>query len=349
MAADWMKGYDPVWVSTMLRVHGGFTEENVLAPEQEIEAHFGLRIWPPDAWFFRVAAPDYHMSLRVVNGDRIVFRRNDVELSAALMVPSRLRFGWKADTLFLRTGAPAGVTWEKKEVQTVRTLPPVWTLDYLDERSVKPANGYRTAEDFWNEVRDQLKALNARIRDVGWPAGFYDEVPDSDGGIRRVPRDEPLLTRHIELLLRHVRKIKGMQIMPEVQNADGRLDFLFTGILESGQEVRIAVEFKVAHHTKLADGLFQQLPEYMNRVRADAGIFAVLDFGPEYPTPGLNKEPWSRHNEPTLKMKLPTVVLETGMPIRAVVIDVSKGISPSKKRAAKPRKAATSKKKPKKA
>jgi hypothetical protein len=319
---------DPVWISDLMRDVAGMTEPRLLQQHPPPGFIFALYpqhfIWPNNAYFFHIEKGGFELSLRVVGHDQLVLRRNGYEVPpCTLAPPCAVIVAWAPELLAVTTGLPvADVVYDSYRIKTPPTPLPLWVHDYLESKIyAQPQKSYRSKNDFWNEVYDQLAALNRRFRIDGLPPGFFDGDK---------PQREPLLTQEVLHLLHYVRPLKGLKIRPELTLGDGRLDFEVSGFLDTGEPVAVAVEFKLAHSPDVLHGLFVQLPEYMDRLPTDLGIFVVIDFG--LPTPGIVRgEEWGKIPGRDLMTKLAHACVMKGRQIKSVVISATRGSNPSKK------------------
>jgi hypothetical protein len=118
---------------------------------------------------------------------------------------------------------------------------------------------------------------------------------------------------------------KNLAITPEFPISGGLLDFLVTGILDSGEMAHVCVELKNAHSSDRRNGLLNQLPAYMKGKGSDFGIYCVLYYrGADFDEP-KNLSPKDIASE------LNILRARNGLPnIRVIILDLDQKLSPSK-------------------
>lgn len=88
-------------------------------------------------------------------------------------------------------------------------------------------------------------------------------------------RAEPDVARDIYNVVSHWFRVKGLCVDREVRASGGSIDMLVTGAANS-EISRCGVEVKFAHHQNVIHGVSHQLPDYMDDLRAEAGIYMVI-------------------------------------------------------------------------
>lgn len=88
-------------------------------------------------------------------------------------------------------------------------------------------------------------------------------------------RSEPDVGRDIANVVSHWFRIKGLAFDKEVSASGGSIDMLVTSAARS-QLHRCGIELKYAHHANVLSGISTQLPDYMDDLDAEVGIFLVL-------------------------------------------------------------------------
>lgn len=92
------------------------------------------------------------------------------------------------------------------------------------------------------------------------------------------PHSEENIQETIFALLEKVFKIFGISLHKETDEGIGNLDFCASFTTVEGQALKIAIEFKRAHHSKISHGIKKQLPQYMDAIQTREGIFLVMWF-----------------------------------------------------------------------
>jgi hypothetical protein len=170
------------------------------------------------------------------------------------------------------------------------------TLSLIVKKNIEDEGGYRY---FWKDTQNDGK------------------VPITE------PQMQPYILGHLKIFYEHM----GIQISRECVTANGQIDFLVTFSNSKKDLLRVCVELKLAHNTKLDDGIIKQLPIYMRSLSTKQGVFLVLWFK-------CTKAPFVFNNPPAydsleqLEDKL--TLINTDRNISIITIDCSKPTSPSK-------------------
>jgi hypothetical protein len=106
-----------------------------------------------------------------------------------------------------------------------------------------------------------------------------------EGADFKTVRNEPDVGRDISNAVSQWFKVKGLVFDREVRASGGSIDMLVTGA-SGGQIHRCGIELKFAHHNNVLSGVSRQLPDYMDDLEADNGIFLTIWCkGKEFPEP----------------------------------------------------------------
>lgn len=143
--------------------------------------------------------------------------------------------------------------------------------------------------------------------------------------IARLPKQEPHIHPVIQGLLSDIAIAKSFRISSEYEIAGGDLDFLISGVLDTGTTKSVCIEFKNAHNPRLSHGLLKQLPDYMRAEGCDFGVYCVLWFkGADFGEP--------KHlDEINLKLSLEREASSAGLlSIRIMIFDLSRPTPPSR-------------------
>jgi hypothetical protein len=84
----------------------------------------------------------------------------------------------------------------------------------------------------------------------------------------------------------------------ETNEGIGELDFKFRHTTNDGKQLILCLEFKLAHHQRIKDGLTKQLPAYLKANESTVGIFTVMWFKDEGRV--FFKKPSNRNKEQML-------------------------------------------------
>lgn len=110
----------------------------------------------------------------------------------------------------------------------------------------------------------------------------------------------------------------------ETDEGKGKLDFKFRYTTSNGKPLILCLEFKLAHHKKIKEGLTKQLPEYLKANKSAVGIYTIMWFKDENGI--FFKEPSSRTKDNMLTFLEETsndIRKNKGLNIKAVLIDAS--------------------------
>jgi len=175
---------------------------------------------------------------------------------------------------------------KRRILKTPPTIPPYSLVDWARKEAIAPVITYDSLFHFYEEVVSSLQSIPDKVRTIGMYNSFWDITYKGSKIVSRQPKRETDVLPTIHGLLFDIAIAKNFQISPEHQIAGGRLDFLLSGSLKTGETANVCVEFKHAHSPHLVDGLVKQLPAYMKAKGGDFGVYCVLYFkGPHFSKP----------------------------------------------------------------
>jgi len=90
----------------------------------------------------------------------------------------------------------------------------------------------------------------------------------------REPEAQPYIFSHLKAVF----DFMGIQLSREVESSNGEIDFLLSYTNSQHKLLRLCVELKLAHASKIEKGLTKQLPAYMKGERCSYGIYIALWF-----------------------------------------------------------------------
>jgi hypothetical protein len=356
-----IRGHDPdseVTVDLAPSVEAALTASQLFAPT----ATFALKRNVKDiiaevrerrsGYLARVSAPGYSLELGFREGGGYI-RRNTAELhypvSSDEFAGERASwvFTWSPTMLQIHLAASkartsmgetpptterAAATVGTRSLETPQFVLPEPLVQFLRRRSVLPRTQYTSLIDLWRTVRESLDDISLLIEATGKPNPFWDVTYEGGAIVSRRPKREPECHAAIQLLFDRAALAKNLTVIPEFQTAGGALDFLITGVLASGAQGRICVEFKHAHSRDLYRGLMEQLPRYMESQAATYGIYGVFWFkGRDWDQPTLDLPLSGIADEPeALRSALGEAARVLPGRVAVVVIDVSRRLSPSR-------------------
>ncbi len=228
----------------------------------------------------------------------------------------------------ISAGADAMIEVENrtKEVKTPPTLPPNSLITWARKELIVPVTIYASFNDFCQEVVLALQSIPDKAKTAIIYNAFWDITYKGSFEIApRKPKREPDIVAIIHSSLFDVATAKNFQISPQYLLGGGKLDFLISGPLKSGEIANVCVEFKHAHSSKLRDGLLKQLPTYMQAKGCDFGIYCVMFFKGQF------FEKPKKYDFDSLDSYLKNLAGSVGLSnIRILVFDLSYPIPPSK-------------------
>lgn len=297
-----------------------------------------------DQSLFVVRAPGYLLRAHF-RRNTLVLERNHKSVSVALSgakltngakLPVLCSIGWASDSLRVDMVDLIREPQQKErisETSTPPTHPPNVLRAWLQRRALlELTEPFSSGAELLQEVVSQLRQVAATIRDTAmWPS-FWDEHRDGNRIVRAVPKREPQFQPLLAGLLRSGENQKKLSVTREQSLGGGDLDFCVSAPLASGDMAHVCVEVKCAHSHDLVHGLEVQLPAYMKTRMTDLGVYAVFDFGLEYPADlrELDRRPNFGLVSLGTEFALQAVANTLGTSLRVVSIDVSKSIAPSK-------------------
>ena len=300
---SWLMGKKPVSdtiidIAPQLRGH--------VTPRDLIEANGTLTFWINSTqlgekmgYFFKVASPDYYQEIGFTRTSFYI-ARNDQRLEMSIEPYRQAGYVncyamWQPTELSLlildksynkaissSADAVAETERRKKILKTPPTLPPNSLITWARKETIAPTITYDSLSHFYQEVTFALQSIPDKVTTVSMYNAFWDIIYEGSRIVSRKPKREPDILPIIHSLLFDIATAKNFEVFPEYQIGGGRLDFLISGHLKTGQIANVCIEFKHAHNHDLKDGLLKQLPSYMRAKGCDYGIYCVMFFKGSY-------------------------------------------------------------------
>jgi len=281
-----------------------------VTPRDLIEANGTLEFWIDSSQFgektgylFKVVSPDYYLEAGFTE-TKFYIARNDQRLEMSIEPYEQAGYAncyaiWQPTELSLlildksynkavSSGADAinEIEKRKKILRTPPTLPPNSLIAWARRKAIAPTITYNSLPHFYQEVTFALQSIPDKVATVGMYNAFWDITYEGSRIVSRKPKREPDILPTIHGLLFDIATAKNFQVSPEYRIRGGRLDFLISGSLKTGEIANVCVEFKHAHSPDLEDGLLKQLPAYMRAKGCDFGLYYVMFFkGPYFTEP----------------------------------------------------------------
>lgn len=164
-----------------------------------------------------------------------------------------------------------------KSINTKSTLPPFSLIEHCRKKLGLNQITYDDESEFFSTMISSLQNIQDTIDSSNSRDAFWEFSYDGKTKTRK-PRLEVRNQNLIHGLLNTLKYVKNFELIPGPKSGGGELDFLLIGTLKSGFRVKVCVEFKNAHSSKLEHGLLKQLPEYMKQNGSNLGIYMILNF-----------------------------------------------------------------------
>jgi hypothetical protein len=293
---------------------------------------------------FRIKSADYYLEVGFTSTHFYIARNEDVLKRTlqrvylptgkahffAIWAPGMLRLIILDEThgAALASGAEVeqAVNERTSVLDTKATIPPFTLIDAVRKSSLLPTQLYGSSEEVYDRVASALDTIPDRVTTTAMSSAFWDNVYEGRTLKSRTPKHEREIHPTIHGLLFDIALAQNFEVSPEHPIAGGRLDFLFTAPLTTGQIIRVCVEFKHAHSGQdLFHGLVSQLPAYMQAEGSDFGIYCVTYFkGRDFGEP-------QQYDKHSLKMALELARRSAGLDRIAIrIFDLARAEPPSK-------------------
>ncbi|MPQ32462.1 hypothetical protein E4V42_13585 [Clostridium estertheticum] len=159
-----------------------------------------------------------------------------------------------------------------RSVKTPITTQPREIINILRKNNLLNNQIYSNISDLFLTVTDCIDFCEQDIRRYGAEKMFWDKGSGMD---TLIPKREPDITIGIATFLNTYAALYNFDVNCETQVGNGSIDFTISATVKDIGIGRIAIEAKKADSNDLKKGLEKQLPEYMNRLRTDYGIYLV--------------------------------------------------------------------------
>ena len=283
-------------------------------------------------FLFKVLYDNYIFCLSIQNKS-VVIQRNNVTsvltLDELLEENRNIRIFAMWSHYKLVLDCRAGRKWKRVEVPTTPIAPPAQLIRWARKHNLLPTETYKTEEEFRERIHASLITINQKIREADAYKSFWNIVYDGNTITERQPKKEVEIQPLIHCLLSDQMLLGNIEIIPEHKTGEGNLDFLFVGQVDGLGICKFCAEFKLAHSKDLENGLWYQLPKYMDVSNATFGAYGVLNFkGDWFDQPDLKRGE-------TLDLHLDLIPTKVRKPvhenIRNFIFDLGKPATASKK------------------
>lgn len=261
--------------------NGGITYSDLLNTEGALAFVTDKESIQSGGFLFQVDGFDFVFCLSFQNNE-IVFQRNNIvsvlRLGELLEVSERVHVFvmWTQTKLKLDCRAASAI--REATVPTSPTAPPTRLLNWVRKQNLLPTITYASEEALREKVYSTLNSVNQKIREADAYKSFWNIMYEGNTIIERKPKREVEVQPLIHCLLSDQMLMSNIEIIAEHKTGEGNLDFLFIGQVDGVGLCKICAEFKLAHSNDLDNGLWEQLPKYMEVSNAKYGAYCVLNF-----------------------------------------------------------------------
>lgn len=131
-----------------------------------------------------------------------------------------------------------------RDRKTDPTVPPNTLYTWARRQLLLPTIFYDRPGELFNVIMESLHGLNDEIARTDDIAGFWDEQRQGNKTIKRIPKREPTITKHVESRLRDITLQKNIDIHREIELGSSKLDLCFSAPLSHKETAKICVELK---------------------------------------------------------------------------------------------------------
>lgn len=296
-------------------VQGRVTVEALLRSEGTLEFKYEPFMAMVDRYaFFHIAHNDFWFAAGIRDGN-LVFQRCEYALEVplpALMASGSFLLSWKLDHLLVSLGRMHQSNQAPQFPLAIEPRPtPLHLLNLARKDTLIPTTEYPSREALLARVHSGLSFVQDKIDEMPNLDIFWNLRYERNTVIERRPKREKDVLPAIQCLLSDFSIISGIQIIPEMTTAAGRVDFCFAGHVRGHGPHKVCAEFKSAHSDELFQGIEFQLPAYLESVGTMDGTYCILDFRgqyfdqPQVPTSELHRQlaaaaerGWHHRNDP---------------------------------------------------
>lgn len=273
---------------------------------------------------FKLTFPGFSFEA-VMHDGRVHVRRNGLYQRSEQIHgtdPLHVAIQWATDSIGCGivpwSGIPSQMNGHMVKARTPHTLPPLELHRMLRVNNLLAGTAYKSADDFFATVLDSIHLTEEDIRRFGAERFAWGKHDDP-----AAPFDEPEISRLVASFLASHGAARNFDVSLESVAGNGNLDFWVTAPVIDAGMAKVAIEAKKADNAKLVDGFSVQLPTYMQRLRAQHGIFLVYWLkSPGYPYPKQDS-----YHELEIDVLHP---LPRGPRVRSIGLDLSRAPTPSK-------------------
>ncbi len=274
-------------------LRGALSIMQLLGPCGYLAVQLELNSVVRGGYYFRLKDGGFSFELQYHNGV-FEFKRNDYSVTFSGKDGKRegiyhtVEFAWSPEWL------AAGANGNIKKTNTPPTSIPVSILRQAKRENLLPNSSFASEEQFRQKVLDCFYSIQNKVSETKSQNSFWNFTHGSNGKVTSItPKNETQIQSTIHGLLYDQMMINSIEVIPEYQNGEGILDFCLMAQVDDIGFVKLAVEFKRAHSSKLKHGIEIQLPLYMRSIQSKYGIYGIFWFKGErfkQPSKYKNKE-----------------------------------------------------------
>jgi len=204
--------------------------------EQQIEVDSISR----NGYLFRIKSDDFHLELKfendflilVRNGKQVMFPVNRGKVEG---IYHTVNIAWTPNKLMM------GANGDSQIVETQYTKVPSSIIKKAKMENLIPSDEFLSQEEFRNRVNNCFATLSDKIEETMSCEIYWDNKKDGSKIIDRKPKLETSIQSNLHALLYEQFMSQSIEVVPENNNAKGRLDFALFANVKGAPCVRIVV------------------------------------------------------------------------------------------------------------
>lgn len=274
---------------------GQLTQHDLIKAIGILSLSFNLESIEKPGYLFEVNSLDYYLKVGFTEASFYIKRNN--QMLEMLIEPYRqagpvdcyamwhpnelnLLILHKSDREAVSSGVDDLIEIERRRkfLKTPPIIPPNSLIAWARKEAIVPIITYNSSSHFYQEVTLALQSIQDKVESANMYENFWENTYEGSRIVSKKPIRETTAHTLIHGLIFDIAIAKNFEVYHESQIGSGRLDFLISGHLKSGENVNVCVEFKHAHNTDLKDGLLKQLPAYMRVKGCNFGLYCVMWF-----------------------------------------------------------------------
>lgn len=266
------------------RYRGGIVDADLLMTIGHMSFDFYISKIDVTLPMFTVFYGSYTFGLGYKNGFISALRTGvTIDLPVHEFVQSgkemRISIEWGHADLYIQVDCNGETRSKKASIRPV--APPFELIKWAKQQNLLDVRTYPSEEKFREKVYSCLTTIQDKIHKTDSYIAYWSIHHNGKKIESRVPRTEVEIQPMIHGLLSDQMLMSSIEVIPEAHSGSGDLDFLFTAQVDNCGLRKICVEFKLAHR-EIENGIFHQLPKYMDSHDAKYGAFCIFDYRGEW-------------------------------------------------------------------